>query len=160
MERIKQTRHGFHGTKVYKLWASMVGRCETKTKQNYKYYGGSGIKVCNEWRNNPESFCKWALSNGYSDGMCIDRIDNTKDYSPENCQFITHKENCSSGKRRLFSNNKTGHRGISVSKSGSFEVYDQIDGKQKYIGCRKTLDEAITLRSEIIGNIHNPHKKP
>lgn len=144
----KQTRHGFHGTRLYRIWSSMISRCENKTKGNFKHYGGRGIKVCEEWRLSPKSFFEWALDNNYSDSKEIDRIDVDDHYKPSNCQFLTHKENCAPGKRRIYKNNKTGVRGISISKTGSYEVYITKNGKQKYIGCRKTIKEAIKLKQE------------
>lgn len=151
-----QTRHGYHGTSIYKLWAGMVSRCETKSSHNYKYYGGRGISVCKKWRLSPKIFCEWALKNGYAKGLRIDRKDNNKGYTPSNCQFISHKENCQPWKRRIYSSNKTGYSGISQnSKKTGFEVYITINGKQKYIGVRKTIRLALKLKSEIIGNIHD-----
>lgn len=141
-----QTRHGYHGTRVYNIWVNIVKRCEIKSSGNYKYYGGRGIKVCDEWRYSPKAFCDWALENGYKDNLTIDRIDVNGDYEPNNVCFITHKENCAPGKRRLRKDNKTGVTGVSMSKSGSYEVYKTINGKQTYIGCRKTLEEAIKLK--------------
>jgi hypothetical protein len=141
-----QTRHGYHGTKVYKLWCDIVKRCETESSNNYEHYGGRGIKVCDEWRRSPKDFCEWALKNGYSSGLTIDRINVDKWYCPENVQFITHKENCASGKRRIYKSNKTGHVGININKHNSFEVYKTINGKQKYLGCRKSIEEALKLR--------------
>ncbi len=93
MRKIKQTQHGFHGTPLYGIWAGIVKRCEGVNSQNYKYYGGRGIKICKQWRENAGEFCKWAISNGYEDGLEIDRIDNDGDYNPQNCHFITHAEN-------------------------------------------------------------------
>jgi hypothetical protein len=145
-----QTRHGHHGTKVYRLWSYIVKRCEAPSSSNYKYYGGRGIKVCDEWRTSPDSFIKWAMANGYSEGMTIDRINVDGNYEPPNCRFITHKENCAAGKRRLFSNNKTGHTGVYLSRHGTFEMYGQVNGKQKYLGVRRTLESAIIDREIIL----------
>lgn len=151
----KQTQHGYHGMSVYKMWTRIVARCENESSGSYGYYGGRGIRVCDEWRLSPKSFCDWAMSNGYEEGLTIDRIDNDGDYEPANCQFVTHKENCAPGKRRIRKDNRTGHAGISISKSGRFEVFVTFNGKQKYIGVRKTIKEAVLLRDEITGNIHN-----
>jgi len=62
---------------------------------HFPSYGGRGISVCEEWRNNFEIFEKWALSNGYSDQLSIDRIDNDGDYCPGNCRWATAKEQAS-----------------------------------------------------------------
>lgn len=150
-----QKRHGFGGTHVYKIWGGIVKRCENPKCQNYKWYGAKGITVCDEWRLKPESFCTWALANGYKKGLHIDRIDNKGNYEPSNCRFVTAWENTKSG-RRKWSNNKTGFTGVSISKHGTFEVYVTVDKKQKYIGVRKTIEDAVKLRNETLKSIDNP----
>lgn len=155
MREIKQTSHGYHGTKIYKLWATMVARCGSKSSTNYKYYGGRGITVCEDWRNNPKSFIEWALSNGYEEGLEIDRIDNSKGYEPSNCQFITHAENSATGKRGIRVDNKSGERNIVITRFGTYEVYAQVNGKQKYIGSFKTKEDAKEARDKTEGNIHD-----
>lgn len=80
--------HGYSKTKLHNCWLNVRARCKPKNK----YYGGRGIKVCSEWNNSFESFRDWALANGYKKGLEIDRIDNDGNYEPENCQFVTRKE--------------------------------------------------------------------
>jgi hypothetical protein len=70
----------------------MRSRCNEPSRPDYKYYGGKGIKVCEEWQNSREAFVEWALSHGYADNLTIDRIDGDKNYCPENCRFITLEE--------------------------------------------------------------------
>lgn len=79
-------------TRLYKCWLRMRNRCYREENENYAYYGGRGIKVCDEWKDSYETFAKWATENGYNDALTIDRIDCDGDYSPDNCRWITQKE--------------------------------------------------------------------
>lgn len=76
--------------KLYSLRAHIIERCYT-SKKDRKWYGN--INVCKEWRENPLAFYKWAIKSGWILGLTIDRIDPKKDYCPENCRFLTFKEN-------------------------------------------------------------------
>lgn len=84
---------------LYKLFCLMKSRCECSCMENFKYYGGRGIRICPEWRENPALFIEWARTNGWQKGLEIDRIDCDGDYSPDNCQFITHRENSQKTRR-------------------------------------------------------------
>lgn len=93
-------KHGMSKTYLYKTWLSMINRCRNENCSVYKYYGGRGIAVCDEWKTNYLAFYEWAIANGYNDDknesgkriLTIDRIDNDKGYSPDNCRWITFKE--------------------------------------------------------------------
>ena len=82
-------KHGLCGTKLYNVWLTMKQRCYNPKDRHYQWYGAKGIKVCEEWRDNPVAFVAWCTENGYEDGLTIDRIDGLKDYAPDNCRFIT-----------------------------------------------------------------------
>ena len=81
-------------TRIYRIFNGMHSRCENKNHDNYGNYGGSGIKICDEWCGEIGffRFYKWATENGYNDDLSIDRIDNTKGYAPSNCRWATYKE--------------------------------------------------------------------
>ena len=71
----------------------MKARCNNPKNKDYRWYGEKGIKVCQEWVEDPSSFETWALQNGYKENLTIDRKDENKDYCPENCTWIPLKEN-------------------------------------------------------------------
>jgi hypothetical protein len=81
-------KHGGKGTRLYSIWANMKTRCSNPKHMHFDRYGGRGITVCDEWKNDFQAFYDWAMSHGYSDDLSIDRIDNDKGYSPDNCRFI------------------------------------------------------------------------
>jgi hypothetical protein len=85
-------KHGMSRTKLHGKWCDMRKRCTNKNNPDYKHYGERGIKVCEEW-DSFENFRDWSLKNGYKDDLQIDRIDVNKGYFPENCRFVTRKEN-------------------------------------------------------------------
>ena len=93
IERIKEinSRHGMAKTRLYRIWSCMKDRCINPNIKEYKYYGGRGITFCKEW-NEPAPFFEWAKANGYRDDLSIDRIDNDKGYSPDNCRWATWSE--------------------------------------------------------------------
>lgn len=90
-ERNNAYRHGGRKTKLYNIWAQMRQRCTNPNHRRYSDWGGRGITVCEEW-NDFVVFRDWALSNGYQEGLSIDRKDNDKGYSPDNCRWSTSKE--------------------------------------------------------------------
>jgi len=86
-------KHGYSKTTLYAIYYGMLARCNNEKSQRYKYYGGRGISVCEEWSNDSLAFFDWAESHGYEHGLSIDRVDRNGNYCPENCEWVTVSEN-------------------------------------------------------------------
>ena len=95
-------------TRLYRIWSAMKMRCNNPNNVNYYLYGGKGIKVCDAW-NDFNHFRDWAINNGYSDELTIDRIDSNKDYCPSNCRWVSYKiqSNNTSRNHYVTANGKT-----------------------------------------------------
>lgn len=78
--------------KLYRVYWGMKQRCYNPNQKHYNRYGGRGITVCDEWRNDFQAFYDWSMSHGYKEGLTIDRIDNDGNYEPSNCRWVTQAE--------------------------------------------------------------------
>lgn len=85
-------KHGLYKTRQYGIWKGMRSRCYLKTNHVYELYGGRGITICDEWKDDFKAFYDWSVENGYADNLTIDRIDVNKGYSPDNCRWVTQAE--------------------------------------------------------------------
>lgn len=104
--------HHMSNTKIYQQWAGMCARCYRKTHSSYKNYGARGISVCKEWRKSFETFYSWATSNGFKDGMTIERIDNDGNYCPENCTLIPKSEQSKNRRNSIYLTYKGETKGL------------------------------------------------
>ena len=86
--------------RLHNIWHGMKQRCNNPHATGYCYYGEKGIKVCKEW-SAFIPFAKWALANGYTNSLSIDRIDSNKDYEPSNCRWVTAKTQCNNTSRNV-----------------------------------------------------------
>ena len=81
--------HKMSNTRIHRIWRMMKHRCNCTTYDSYKHYGGRGIKVCEEWQSSFQNFYEWAVANGYSDNLTIDRKDANGNYEPSNCRWVS-----------------------------------------------------------------------
>ena len=108
--REKKTTHGCKHEPWYDTYKSMMMRCghwEGATERELRLYRDRGITVCEEWRNSPRAFGDWLLAHGWRKGLQIDRYDNEKGYSPENCRVVTPKENINNRRNTVRLNDGT-----------------------------------------------------
>lgn len=84
-------KHGLWKSRLYNIWRGMLKRCNLKSSKDYERYGGRGINVYNEWKDDFKAFYDWAMNNGYNDTLSIDRIDVNGNYEPGNCRWVSAK---------------------------------------------------------------------
>lgn len=94
IDKARNKKHNKYYTRIYKIWANIKTRCCNINHSTYKDYGGRGITICDEWKDNFQAFYKWAMSNGYDDNLTIDRINNNGNYEPSNCHWVNMKTQC------------------------------------------------------------------
>lgn len=94
--------HGFTETRLYSIWCDIKKRCYNPNSSSFVNYGGRGIEMCNEWLNNFSAFRTWSLEHGYEENLTIDRIDNDRNYSPNNCRWVTRKIQNKNTRRNIY----------------------------------------------------------
>lgn len=143
-------KHGLHDHPLYKVWEGVKARCCNPNHKHYSYYGGRGVTLCDEWLNVPEKFIIWALGNGYTEGLSLDRKDNSQGYSPENCRVITQQQN---------SCNRRGNLGRTLPKGIRFDGYSYSyemwhKGIRYRKGSFKTVEEALEVLKPLREKLH------
>ena len=130
-------------SKLCTMWHNMKRRCFNPTNHDYKNYGALGISICNEWLNY-WNFKEWAINNGYSENLTIERKDNNKGYSPDNCCFVTRLEQAQN-RRSSKPNPKSGYKNVIFCKdkpSKPWKASFVYNGKIHFIGNYKTPELA------------------
>ena len=153
------TTHGYRKHPLYAVWASMKLRCLNKKNTCYKYYGGKGVSICEEWVNSAETFINWALKNGWKKGLQIDRIDNDGNYTPVNCRFVSARQNCLN-RRVLRKNNKSGYEGVTQeTKNKKWRSRILVKGNAIRLGAFESKKDAVCSRNNYIieNNLENDY---
>ena len=135
--------------RLLNIYNDMKQRCYYVNGARYKDYGGRGIKICDEWKSSFKNFKTWSLNNGYDDSLTIERIDNDKDYCPENCKWASYQ--IQSSNQRIRKDNSSGYRGVHFH-SGTLKWVSniQINRKRISLGYYKTAEEAHEARIKYI----------
>lgn len=135
-------QHGYKGTRIWSTYHNIKQRCNNVKHPRYNDYGGRGITMCEEWLNDITSFINWAIENGYNKGLTIDRINNDKGYSPDNCRCVSYAVQATNTSLRK--DNTTGYKGVSIDKKNGNRIRAniQIKGKVKFLGYYDTFEEA------------------
>jgi hypothetical protein len=132
--RSRKNRKDLQGkskTKLYSVYYSILDRCNNPNNKAYNHYGARGIKTCCEWENSFENFYTWSLSNGYQDGLTLERIDNNKGYSPSNCKWISQTEQLLNRRTTLYATIK--------GETKTLKEWSETSGiKYATLRCRKT----------------------
>ncbi len=116
--------HGMTKTPIHRIWGSMKQRCYNPKDSHYEFYGEKGIEVFEEWKNDFLTFYRWAINNGYVNGLSIERKNNNEGYNPKNCMWIPFEFQYHSNGRnyRIYINDKFYNlRQYSVLKNLSYE---------------------------------------
>lgn len=121
-------RHGLTGTTEYNTWKNIKARCYNPKNAKYADYGGRGIKMCDEWVNDPVAFCNF-MGKKPSEEHTIERKDNNKDYSPDNCEWVT---------RKVQANNRRSNRLITYNgKTQNMRAWCDETGLTKSVICNR-----------------------
>ena len=152
-----QTTHGMSQNKFYQTWYAMRDRCYNTKRQDYKWYGARGITVCEEWVD-VANFVAWAeATHPNREDYTLDRINNDKGYSPENCRWVDNSTQVIN--QRMRRTNTSGYVGITwVESKLKWVSRINVEKKRIWLGDYKTIEEAVQARDNYIIENNLPHK--
>ena len=137
---------------LYSAWKNIISRVSNNNNAGYKDYGGRGITICDEWRNDFMVFYIWAIANGWEQGLSIDRRDNNGNYEPPNCRWVNMS--VQSINKRKQARNTSGFKGVCFEKQvGKWRARVNHNKTTKHIGLFNTaLEAAKAYDSYVIKN--------
>lgn len=112
-------KHGMCNTRLHRIWTNMKSRCNNPKATHYEHYGGNEITICEEWKNDFQAFYDWSMSHGYEEHLTIDRIDNDKGYSPDNCRWTDYRTQ-NRNKRNVPTYE---HNGVTFTQADVFNLF-------------------------------------
>ena len=152
---LKTSVKNLSSSRLYVIWINMIRRCYDPKVKAYKNYGARGITVCSAWKNSFLSFYYWAINNGYSETLTLDRENNDKEYSSTNCRWANLT--IQARNKRMSEFNTSGYTG--VSKDGKqWRAYIHINNKYIHIGNASSPSECAIMRNEYIIKNNTGHK--
>lgn len=152
----RKPKHGLSKHPLHTVWLGMRSRCNNPKAINYKWYGGKGIKVCDEWNTSFENFYEWAIRNGYiylkkgiRNYLTLDRIDSNGNYCPTNCRWVN--QHIQNARQSVNTRNTTGYKGVYPDKQyGGFLAEVTVCNKTEFLGKYKTARLAALARDKFI----------
>jgi hypothetical protein len=146
MKVIDKTTHNLSKHKIHTIWANMISRTTCAKHKCYKNYGGRGIKMCVEWRQDFKEFYDWAMANGYNEKLTIDRKNSEGDYSPENCRFTTREVQNRNRRRSIPSKYPAGV--VFSAKYNHYYSRIGVNSKVIHLGTFNTIEDAVQSRKD------------
>ncbi|WP_373750312.1 hypothetical protein [Jeotgalibaca porci] len=139
--------HGLSHHRTHNIFTQMKERCYNPKHISYPWYGEKGVEIHQGWLDDFSSFYNWAISNGYSDALEIDRIDSAGDYTPNNCRWVTRTVQNVNQPNRV--DNTSGVKGVKWNKSRKkWEANIDVNKKRHYLGLYDIFEEAVNARKE------------
>ena len=135
---------------LWRKWNGMKRRCLCETDARYKDYGGRGIKIYQPWIDSFDNFADWALSNGYSDELTIERVDVDGDYCPDNCKWIPLQDQCWNTRRTIWVDYNGKHVQLMKLCMELGKCYDTVHNRVTHMGwdIEKALKEPSSRERE------------